>query len=340
MPVTLQQIANAAGVSRATVDRALKNRGRINPEVAEKIRRLADEMGYVPNISGRALAFAKRNIQIGVILQFVETPFVQDMAKGLAQAKAHVEQFGCSLLIRRVYGSDTQRVIMFMEEMRENGVNAIALVPTDDEEIRQEIHKCNEEGIKIVTFNSDIEDTERMCFVGQDSVKSGRTAAGILGDLLSDGGQVAMLSGTKSAIHKNREKGFREVLEKYYKNVELVRITHSGNRIATVANQAEELLMQYPDLKGMYISTEGTDEIVRVLNERRLNRKVKVVVQDINGWKTQSLVDGTIDYVIADDAHVQGLEPVMILFNYLYHHTEPEQEYKYTDIRIISRFNL
>ncbi|HAJ74262.1 MAG TPA: LacI family transcriptional regulator, partial [Lachnospiraceae bacterium] len=41
MPVTLQQIANAAGVSRATVDRALKNRGRINPEVAEKIKRLA-----------------------------------------------------------------------------------------------------------------------------------------------------------------------------------------------------------------------------------------------------------------------------------------------------------
>ena len=39
MSVTLQQIAEAAGVSRGTVDRALKDRGRVKPEVAEKIKK-------------------------------------------------------------------------------------------------------------------------------------------------------------------------------------------------------------------------------------------------------------------------------------------------------------
>ena len=48
MAVTIQQIAEKAGVSRGTVDRALHHRGRINPQVAEKIWELADEMGYVP----------------------------------------------------------------------------------------------------------------------------------------------------------------------------------------------------------------------------------------------------------------------------------------------------
>ena len=48
MAVTIQQIADKAGVSRGTVDRALHNRGRINPQVAERIWELADEMGYVP----------------------------------------------------------------------------------------------------------------------------------------------------------------------------------------------------------------------------------------------------------------------------------------------------
>ena len=46
MAVTLQQIAEAAGVSRGTVDRALNNRGRIRPEVEEKIKKIAQEMGY------------------------------------------------------------------------------------------------------------------------------------------------------------------------------------------------------------------------------------------------------------------------------------------------------
>ena len=50
MRVTIQQIADKAGVSRGTVDRALNNRGRIAPEVAEKIRNIAEELGYTPTI--------------------------------------------------------------------------------------------------------------------------------------------------------------------------------------------------------------------------------------------------------------------------------------------------
>ena len=44
MAGTIQQIAELAGVSRGTVDRALNNRGRINPEVAKQIWQIADEI--------------------------------------------------------------------------------------------------------------------------------------------------------------------------------------------------------------------------------------------------------------------------------------------------------
>ena len=47
MAVTIQQIADAAGVSRGTVDRALNNRGRVDPDVAENIRKIAEELGYI-----------------------------------------------------------------------------------------------------------------------------------------------------------------------------------------------------------------------------------------------------------------------------------------------------
>ena len=38
MAVTIQQIAEKAGVSRGTVDRALNSRGRISPEVADMVK--------------------------------------------------------------------------------------------------------------------------------------------------------------------------------------------------------------------------------------------------------------------------------------------------------------
>lgn len=83
MGVTLQQIAEAAGVSRGTVDRALNDRGRIKPEVAEKIKKIAEEMGYQPNRAGRALAMAKQSVRIGVILQSADTPFMKKVLNGM-----------------------------------------------------------------------------------------------------------------------------------------------------------------------------------------------------------------------------------------------------------------
>ena len=60
MPVTLQQIAEAAGVSRGTVDRALKNRGRVNAEVAERIRKIAKKWDISQAVRDVHLLWQKR----------------------------------------------------------------------------------------------------------------------------------------------------------------------------------------------------------------------------------------------------------------------------------------
>ena len=52
----LKDIALRAGVHQATVSRALRDDARIRPEVRERLRRLADEMGYAPDPHLRALA--------------------------------------------------------------------------------------------------------------------------------------------------------------------------------------------------------------------------------------------------------------------------------------------
>ena len=74
MSVTSKQIAELAGVSRGTVDRALHNRGRVNPEVAQRILQLAEELGYQPNPIGRALVKKAQRFKIGVIMQTIDTP--------------------------------------------------------------------------------------------------------------------------------------------------------------------------------------------------------------------------------------------------------------------------
>lgn len=54
-PVSIQDIAQAAGVSHTTVSRALRHSPLISAEVREQIQKLAEEMGYIPNAVAQSL---------------------------------------------------------------------------------------------------------------------------------------------------------------------------------------------------------------------------------------------------------------------------------------------
>ena len=224
MGVTIRQIAEAAGVSRGTVDRAHNNRGRIKPEVAEHIRQIAEEMGYKPNQLGRALSMSKNNIKIGVILQAAETPFMQCVLEGIERAKEEVDSLGGTVILCKIPHISNRDTIDAMEYMRKEGVSAIAMVPIEEEEIKKHINLFVEEyHIPIVTFNSDMEDTKRLCFVGQNAFQCGRAAAGLMGELVGGCGKVAVISGYSSNPSlSNRVLGFDSELKLKYPDIELV----------------------------------------------------------------------------------------------------------------------
>ena len=99
MPTTLKDIAAAAGVSIGTVDRALKNRGRVNPQVAEKIKELAKEMDYHPNKIASGLVNRSRKHKIAVILHITGNDFFDEIIKGIRKAEREIRDYGMSVQI-------------------------------------------------------------------------------------------------------------------------------------------------------------------------------------------------------------------------------------------------
>ncbi|HET7420188.1 MAG TPA: LacI family DNA-binding transcriptional regulator [Candidatus Dormibacteraeota bacterium] len=66
-PATLDQVARAAGVSRATASRVFSGHPAVSAEARQAVERAAAELGYVPNRAARSLA-AGRSESVGVVI--------------------------------------------------------------------------------------------------------------------------------------------------------------------------------------------------------------------------------------------------------------------------------
>lgn len=88
-PASIKDIARIARVSHSTVSRALRESPLVNPETAEKIRRIAAENGFRTSAIARSLA-TSRTSTIGVVVTSIADPFVAEVVSGIeSEAIAH-----------------------------------------------------------------------------------------------------------------------------------------------------------------------------------------------------------------------------------------------------------
>lgn len=81
----LSAIAAALGVSVATVSNALSGKGRVSPELVERIRKTASELGYVPSSAGRALRTGRSGV-LGLVLPDIANPLFPQIAQAIEKA--------------------------------------------------------------------------------------------------------------------------------------------------------------------------------------------------------------------------------------------------------------
>ncbi len=341
MAVTLKQIAELAGVSRGTVDRALYNRGRVKPEVAERVRKIANDLGYQPNRAGKALAMTHRPMKLGVIAQATETPFMHLLRSGIDDAAREVSSMGCEVLVREGIGLDVDVQLQLIDELLAEDISGLAICPADDPRMKKKINALVDAGIPVVTFNADIDDTKRMCFVGQNSELAGRTCAGLVNAITNDGGLVLPISGYHyNHSHALRIHGFCDEIKKSFPNLRTLPAVYCQDDELTTQELTEETLHRYPDLKAIYMAAGGQTGVCRALERMGCTDTVRVICFDLIPNNIQNLLDSRIDFLIGQDAHTQGFQPIMLLFDRVFSGKSPETRYFYTDISIKNKYNV
>lgn len=120
MAITINDIARMAGVSRATVSRAL-NKGYVSTEARERIDKVIRETGYMPHVEAKALRSGKSNV-IGVVLAFWDNGFITGIIDAL-QARLE-EKASYSLLFIRSGENDgkIREAIRYFTARRVDGI--------------------------------------------------------------------------------------------------------------------------------------------------------------------------------------------------------------------------
>lgn len=259
MAVTAQQIADLAGVSRGTVDRALHNRGRVSPEVKEKIQKIAAELGYKPNLIGQALVRTRQNFKLGVIIQSNETPTMQIVRAGVLQATEELAGSGVEVVLRDFQGLDTELMLEYIEELVSMGVQGIALTPDTAPEVRQCIDELHARGIPVITLNADAPGSKRLCFIGMDNYRAGQTAACLLRLMMPEGGTVLPLAGhLNNTAHNNRLNGFLDTVNANYADeISMLAFQPCFDRDDYSHEITQHALKANPDLAAIYVASNG-----------------------------------------------------------------------------------
>lgn len=208
--ITLDDIAKRLKVSRVTVSKALRGHPDISSEMTRKVRKVAGELGYTPNIFARSLS-SRRSHMIGLVVPKIAHFFFSSVIEGVYNA-AFDNQYETILTVSQENAEREKKHLQTLAAMRVDGIIISITQETDDVERFKWIRKL---GIPLVFadrrpepalpgFSSVLVDDREGAFQAvEHAIKVGYRRLGFIGGT------------TKINIGKNRLKGFEDAANEY-----------------------------------------------------------------------------------------------------------------------------
>lgn len=315
MAATMKDIADIAKVSRGTVDRVLNNRGRVKPEVEERVKMVAESIGYKPNSAAKAFSTLKKKMVFGILLPSIGDEFFEEVIRGIHQAHKELKDYGFEVILKQTSGYDVEKQLKEIDELLDQGVTALGFLPLLDERVSQKINRIVESGIPVVTINSDIENSDRNFYVGTDFEKSGRIAAGIFG-LLNPQAEVLIITGSSKILsHRLRYMGFTETLKNKYPGIHVAEFFECHNDDFLAYDVVREALKKNEKINSIFIIAGGIKGICEAA-DLFPERDVKIVCFDSMDYIKEKIKEGKISATICQQAYNQGYEAVKMIFSW------------------------
>lgn len=303
MRPTVHDIAAAAGVSLATVDRVLNQRPGVRLVTREKVEEAIRQIGYIRDVAAANLAKG-RVYPLVFIVPTGDNSFMHGLRSEVHHATLRASIERTDIRIVEVPAFDVPSLVAALDALQGQNIAGVALVATDAPEVRAAVDRLVSERIPVVTLVSDLTDSARHHYAGIDNIAAGRTAARLLGRFLGGReGDLTVLAGSMLVRdHRERLQGFSAVMAEEFPKLRLLPVLEGRDDPERTKTLISEALSERKDIIGIYSLGAGNRGLIAALKAVRPARELTVVVHELTQHTRAALMDGTIDAVLNQDA--------------------------------------
>jgi LacI family transcriptional regulator len=310
---TLEDVARAAGVSLATVDRALNGRPGVREQTRRKIEDAVRRLSYRPDRAAAALARGQR-WRFCFVLPVGDNVFMNQLAQAVRETAAWMAEERADIELVHVDVFDGPVLARELAQLGRR-YDGFAIVALDHPAVREAIDALVAMGRHVVTLVSDVPTARRHHYVGLANFAAGRTAGTLLGRFVGPRrGTVGVIAGSLALRdHAERLAGFAQALSEVAPHLDIAPTREGRDDRERTRAATEELLAACPDLVGLYVIGAGKRGAAAALERAGRTREVVFVGHELTPDTRRFLLSGTMDAVVNQDAGHEARSAARVL---------------------------
>ncbi len=292
-------LAQAAGVSVATVDRALNGREKVSAATRAAIVAAAQRLRHPALSRLTDDAQALPVLRFGVLLHKAGQEFYQNLARDMQDAARHLPGVHCTLVVEFAASQAPSEVAALLRKMAHN-CDVIAATAVNHPEVTAAVEDLKSEGVPVFALLSDFAQGVRAGYVGLNNLKVGRVAAWTIGLVARESGPVAIfVGGMRWHGHDLREVGFRAYLREERPDLEVMEAIVNLETRQMTYDATMGLLGKHANLRGIYVAGGGMEGAIAALRQMRKPGEVALVVNEVTAESRAAMAAGWVTMIDA-----------------------------------------
>lgn len=299
---TINDLADAAGVSLATVDRVLNSRPGVRQVTVDKVNQAVEKIGFVRDPFAASLA-RKRDFKVIAFVPKGDGQFLTEICAAVQKTAKAAASDRVDLILQQFESDDPHALAAQLDAISSETVDGVVIMGLETPPLRDAVRRLRLRGVAAVAIVSDLPNSGIDYFIGINNLAAGRTAGALMGKMLPSGpAKVAVMTSSLQAWDSlDRRLGFDRALAEGFPDIEVLATVEGHDDPVLLDTALRRVLHANPDLRGIYTMGGGNRVLLTLLEQAGLTGRVRVIAHELTQTTRDGLRQDRIDAVITQD---------------------------------------